>query len=151
MFRSRHRITKFALRPPLRAMTPAKSKLFCVRSRCSKELDSGKNSARAMAPAEDNCVEDKNNRLRALLRVKAVRSDCIWSIFSNLYLHGHGFGLTPSKPGPQQGFLLMSSVSSEVLYFCSGNHQCKIRGSFENAYQRFRNGNKRLNIQLVLT
>src|SRR5882762_1892233 len=75
--RSRQRIVWFALSPELSAMTPAMSRLLTVRSRWSKEVDSGRNSARAIAPAEVRWVEERNNRLRAVLRVKAVLSDWI--------------------------------------------------------------------------
>jgi len=34
-------------------------------------------------------------------------------------MHFNVMGLTPSTPGPQQGFLLMSRVSRVVLYFWS--------------------------------
>ena len=52
--------------------------LFIVRSRCNSEVDSGRNSARAIAPADDMDVDDRNNRFSAVLRVKAVRRDWIF-------------------------------------------------------------------------
>lgn len=73
--RSRQRITWFALRPELSAITPAMSILFVVRSRCNNDADSGRNSARAMAPAEVMEVEDRNRRFKALFRVNAVLRD----------------------------------------------------------------------------
>jgi len=77
MFRSRQRIVWFALSPELRAMTPAMSRSFMVRSRCKSDVDSGRNSARAIAPADVIEVEERNKRLSAVFRVNAVRSDCI--------------------------------------------------------------------------
>jgi len=56
-------------------MTPAMSRSFIVRSRWSSEVDSGRNSASAIAPAEVIEVDDKNSRFRAVFRVNAVRSD----------------------------------------------------------------------------
>ena len=75
MFRSKHRMMWFAFNPELSAITPAMSMLFMVRSRCSKEVDSGRNSAKAMAPADVMDVDDKKSRFRAVFRVKAVRRD----------------------------------------------------------------------------
>ena len=49
--------------------------LFNVRSKCSRDVDSGRNSAKAMAPVELRLVDDKNKRFRALFSVKAVRND----------------------------------------------------------------------------
>ena len=49
-----------------------------VRSKCNSEVDSGRNSARAIAPSDVKFVDDKNRRFRALLRVKAVRNDCTY-------------------------------------------------------------------------
>lgn len=66
-----------AFNPPLSAITPAKSRLLEVRSRCNKDADSGKNSARAIAPAEAMEVEAKNKRLSDVLSVNAVRRDWI--------------------------------------------------------------------------
>ena len=77
MFRSKHLITRFDFSPWLRAITPASSRLFEVRSRCNSEFDSGKNSARHMPPAAVIPVDDKNNLFSALLSVNAVRSACI--------------------------------------------------------------------------
>ena len=51
--------------------------LFTVRSRCKREADSGRNSARAMAPAEVSWVDERKRRLRAVLSVNAVRNDWI--------------------------------------------------------------------------
>jgi hypothetical protein len=56
-------------------MTPAKSSGFIVRSRWSNDTDSGRNSAKAIAPDDIRPVDDKNNRFSAVLRVKAVRRD----------------------------------------------------------------------------
>ena len=67
-----------AFRPLLSAMTPARSMLFTVRSRCRREADSGRNSARAMAAAEVSWVEERKRRLRAVLSVNAVRNDWIF-------------------------------------------------------------------------
>lgn len=83
IFKSKHRITWFAFKPELSAMTPAMSILFIVRSRCNNEVDSGRNSARAIAPAVVIDVDDRNNRFNAPLRVKAVRSDWILNLFSH--------------------------------------------------------------------
>jgi hypothetical protein len=63
-------------------MTPAISKLLRVRSRWRRDVDSGRNSARAMAPAEVIEVEARNNLLRAVLSVKAVRKDWICNQYS---------------------------------------------------------------------
>lgn len=68
-------MTWLALSPELSAITPAMSKLFIVRSRWSSDVDSGRNSARAMAPVDVKPVEDMNKRLRALFNVNAVRRD----------------------------------------------------------------------------
>ena len=57
------------------AITPARSRLFMVRSRWSSDVDSGRNSANAIAPVDERFVEDRNSRLSALLSVKAVRRD----------------------------------------------------------------------------
>lgn len=46
-----------------------------MRSRWRREVDSGRNSASAIAPAEVIDVEDKNKRFNAVFRVKAVLSD----------------------------------------------------------------------------
>lgn len=56
-------------------MTPAMSRLLTVRSRCKSDVDSGRNSAKAMAPADVKDVDERNRRLRALLSVKAVLKD----------------------------------------------------------------------------
>jgi hypothetical protein len=77
MFKSRQRIVWLALRPELIAMTPAISSSFIVRSRCKSDVDSGKNSARAIAPADVIEVEERNKRLSAVFKVNAVRNDCI--------------------------------------------------------------------------
>jgi hypothetical protein len=63
--------------PPLNAITAAKSKGLSVKSRWSRLVDSGKNSASAMAAAEASPVDDKNSRLREEFKVKAVRKDVI--------------------------------------------------------------------------
>lgn len=75
MFRSKHLITWFDFNPELSAITPAKSSWFIVRSRWSNDVDSGRNSARAIAPAEVIEVEERKSRLRAVFSVKAVRKD----------------------------------------------------------------------------
>jgi hypothetical protein len=56
-------------------MTPAISNEFIVKSRCNSDVDSGRNSANAMAPAEVMEVDDRKRRLSAVLSVNAVRSD----------------------------------------------------------------------------
>lgn len=56
-------------------MTPARSKLFIVRSKWSSDVDSGKNSASAIAPAEVMDVDDRNKRFNASFKVNAVLSD----------------------------------------------------------------------------
>jgi len=66
-FKSKHSVVRFAFNPELRAITPAISKLFMVRSRCNNDVDSGRNSARAIAPSEVIEVDDKSNRLSAVL------------------------------------------------------------------------------------
>lgn len=71
-------MTWFAFKPELRAITPAISKLFIVKSRWRSDVDSGRNSARAMAPADVSEVEDKKSRFKAVFRVNAVRRDWIW-------------------------------------------------------------------------
>ena len=81
IFKSKQRIVRFAFSPELRAMTPAISILFSVRSRCKSEVDSGRNSARAIAPAEVIEVEERKRRLRAVLRVNAVRRDWIYEMY----------------------------------------------------------------------
>lgn len=75
--RSRHRIVWLAFKPELRAITPAMSRLFSVRSRWRRDVDSGRNSANAIAPADVIEVEERNRRLSAVLSVNAVRRDCI--------------------------------------------------------------------------
>lgn len=62
------------------AITPARSKWFCVKSKCNRLVDSGKNSASMIAPADVNEVPDKKSRRRAVLRVKAVLSEVIYRI-----------------------------------------------------------------------
>lgn len=76
--RSKHLITWLAFNPELRAITPAISRLFNVRSRCRSDVDSGRNSARAMAPADVSEVEERKSRFRAVFTVNAVRRDWIW-------------------------------------------------------------------------
>ena len=56
-------------------MTPAISNEFIVKSRCNSDVDSGRNSANAMAPAEVMEVDDRKRRLSAVLSVNAVRRD----------------------------------------------------------------------------
>ena len=68
-------MTWLAFNPELRAITPARSRLFMVRSRCRSDVDSGRNSANAIAPAGLNEVDDRKRRLRALFNVNAVRRD----------------------------------------------------------------------------
>ena len=75
IFTSKHLMTWLAFNPELRAMTPAISSEFIVKSRCSSDVDSGRNSANAMAPAEVMEVDDRKRRLSAVLSVNAVRSD----------------------------------------------------------------------------
>lgn len=58
-------------------MTPANSKLLFVKSKCNNDVDSGRNSARAMAPAELRDVPVRKRRFREVLRVNAVRRDWI--------------------------------------------------------------------------
>lgn len=65
----------FAFKPEFKAITPARSRSFMVRSKCSNDVDSGRNSARAIAPADVIEVDERNSRLRASLRVNAVRND----------------------------------------------------------------------------
>lgn len=67
----------FALRPELSAITPAMSRSLLVRSRWRREVDSGRNSASAIAPAEVMDVDDRNKRFKAVFRVNAVLSDWI--------------------------------------------------------------------------
>lgn len=67
-----------ALRPELRAMTPAISKLLSVRSRCKRDVDSGRNSASAIAPAAVREVDERKSRFRAVFNVNAVRNDWIY-------------------------------------------------------------------------
>lgn len=83
-------MTWLAFNPELRANTPAKSRLFMVRSKCKSDVDSGRNSANAMAPAEFSEVEDKKSRLRALFNVKAVRRDwtCVHLVSTILTVRG---------------------------------------------------------------
>lgn len=75
IFKSKQRIVWFAFSPELNAITPAKSSVFIVRSRCNNDVDSGRNSANAIAPADANDVDDRNNRFSALFNVNAVRRD----------------------------------------------------------------------------
>jgi hypothetical protein len=108
----------FTFRPLLRAMTPAMSNEFCVKSKWRRLVDSGRNSASMMAPSAVREVADKNSRLSAVFSVKAVLSDVIYPRVLVLKPQLNQLnGNTPSTPGPQQGFRLMSSVSSDVLYF----------------------------------
>jgi len=63
-------------------------------------------------------ILERKSRLRAVFKVKAVRKEVICEDeVSNLMCFD--VNLTPSIPGPQQGFLLMSRVSRVVLYFWS--------------------------------
>jgi len=117
MLRSKHRIVSFALRPLDKAITPAKSSAFCVKSKCKRLVDSGRNSASIMAAADVRDVLERKSRLRAVFKVKAVRKEVICEGDVSNLMHFNGMGLTPSTPGPQQGFLLMSRVSRVVLYF----------------------------------
>ena len=62
--------------------------------------------------------------------------------------------LTPSKPGPQQGFLLRSNVSKQELYFCAkGRHRIEYLTQWEVkfTYQDLSDCNKALNIEFVIT
>lgn len=70
-----------------------------------------------MAAADVRDVLERKSRLSAVFRVKAVRKEviCEGEVSNLMYLNV--VGLTPSTPGPQQGFLLMSRVSRVVLYF----------------------------------
>ena len=71
-------MTWLAFKPELSAITPARSNEFIVKSRCKSDVDSGRNSANAIAPAEVMEVEDRKRRLSAVLSVNAVRSDWIY-------------------------------------------------------------------------
>lgn len=71
---SRHRMRWLFFRPEERARIPATSRGFDVRSRCSRDLDSGKNSASAMAPFDVRPVSERKSRLSDVLTVNAVRS-----------------------------------------------------------------------------
>jgi hypothetical protein len=75
MFKSKHRMVWFALSPELRAITPAISRLLSVRSRCKRDVDSGRNSANAMAPADVREVDARKSRFKAVFNVNAVRND----------------------------------------------------------------------------
>ena len=112
-------MVSFALRPLDRAITPAKSSAFCVKSKCRRLVDSGRNSASIMAAADVSEVSDRKSRLRAVFKVKAVRKEVICEREVSALVQLDVVGLTPSTPGPQHGFLLKSSVSRVVLYFWS--------------------------------
>lgn len=70
-----------------------------------------------MAAADVRDVLERKSRLSAVFRVKAVRKEVICEGEVSNLMHLNVVGLTPSTPGPQQGFLLMSRVSRVVLYF----------------------------------
>lgn len=72
-----------------------------------------------MAAADVREVLERKSRLRAVFRVKAVLKEVICESEVSGLVQLNVVGLTPSTPGPQQGFLLMSSVSRVVLYFWS--------------------------------
>lgn len=72
-----------------------------------------------MAAADVRDVLERKSRLRAVFKVKAVRKEVICENEVSNLMHLDVMGLTPSTPGPQQGFLLMSRVSRVVLYFWS--------------------------------
>lgn len=72
---SKHLITWFAFNPPLNAIIPARSKVLSVKSKCSSETDSGRNSASAIAAVDEREVEERKSRFREVLSVKAVRRD----------------------------------------------------------------------------
>lgn len=78
IFRSKHLMMWLLFSPELRAITPARSSALFVRSRCRSDVDSGRNSASAIAPAELRCVEERKRRLRELLSVNAVLRDWIY-------------------------------------------------------------------------
>ena len=81
-------------------------------------MDSGRNSANAMAPAEVREVEDRKRRLSAVFKVNAVRRDCIYGKrISRSLQEARRSEPTPSNVGPEQGFLLRSRVSRHELYF----------------------------------
>ena len=102
-----------------------KSSEFIVKSRCSSDVDSARNSAKAMALAEAMEVDDRKRRLGAVfklshnLSVNAVRSDWhLWLLFSTqVQLIAQIKNLTLTRPGREQGFLFKSSVSKLELYF----------------------------------
>jgi hypothetical protein len=70
-----------------------------------------------MAAADVRDVLERKSRLRAVFKVKAVRKEVIYESEVSDLVQLDVVGLTPSTPGPQHGFLLMSSVSRVVLYF----------------------------------
>ena len=70
-----------------------------------------------MAPAEVMEVDDRKRRLSAVLSVNAVRSDWIYGYLAPECNRLDKKTLTPSRPGPEQGFLFKSSVSKLELYF----------------------------------
>jgi len=72
-----------------------------------------------MAAADVREVLERKSRLRAVFKVNAVRKEVICESEVSDLTEPSLVGLTPSTPGPQQGFLLMSSVSRVVLYFWS--------------------------------
>lgn len=83
-------------------------------------MDSGRNSASAIAPAEVRCVDERKSLLREVLSVNAVRRDWICKDRAGK-LEGQEKERqrrTPSRLGPEHGFLLISSVSKQELYFC---------------------------------
>jgi len=64
-------------------------------------------------------VLERKSRLRAVFKVKGVRKEVTCEDEVSNLMHFDVKGLTPSTPGPQQGFLLMTRVSRVVLYFWS--------------------------------
>jgi len=64
-------------------------------------------------------VLERKSRLRAVFKVKVVHKEVICEDEVSNLMHFDVKGLTPSTPGLQQGFLLMSRVSRVVLYFWS--------------------------------
>jgi hypothetical protein len=57
---------------------------------------------------------------------------------------------TPSSPGPQHGFLLRSSVSRHVLYFCA-TQSAWPQTDVRKTYQCLRNSYKPSDFKLILT
>jgi hypothetical protein len=126
MERSRQRRIVLDFNPEYRASIPAISSGLEVRSRWSREWDSGRNSASAMAPSGWRLVSERNRRLREVLTVKAVRRAAIY--ISAKFMEAN-LGLTPSRLGPQHGLLLRSRVSRVELYFKASPRAANPAGS----------------------